>query len=207
MIVKDPLLRSLLIDDIEFKKTTLQLKQKQDEEEKRQNDETAKKCPKCLQNYVPAKSNYGDCCYHDGFVYDLDTQQRLTSDKAREKIQHIKLLNKKQSQQQPSQAHSTVKVDVNLIWACCLELADDHISMSGCQRGAHGLPDELQSLDLTNKDPIEVVQEHCMKNQAATKKLNNFLQNQRQPPIVKPPTVTGVGNKFIGNNNFTSSKN
>ncbi|CAF1015332.1 unnamed protein product [Adineta steineri] len=207
IIVKDPLLKSLLIDDIEFKKTSLQLKQKEDEEEKRKDDETVKKCPKCLQNYVPVKANYGDCCYHDGFVYDLDTQQQLTSDKAREKIQQIKLQNKKQSQQQQlSQTHSAIKLEVNLIWSCCLELADDHISASGCQRGTHGLPDELQSLDLTNKDPIAVVQEHFIKNQVAAKKLDSFLKNQKQLPINKPPIASAVGNRFVGNKYISSER-
>ncbi|CAF1065300.1 unnamed protein product, partial [Didymodactylos carnosus] len=201
MIVKDPLLKGLLIDDIEFKETSFQLKQKQDEEEKRKDDETVKKCPKCLQNYIPAKSNYGDCCYHDGFVYDLDAQQRLTSDQAREKIQQIKLLNKKQSQ-----VHSAIKHEVNFIWSCCLALDDDQQAASGCQRGAHGLPDELKDVDLTNKDSIAIVQEHFMKNQVASKKLNNFLQNQKQQPIIKLPIGAAVGNKFSSSSNLTNLK-
>ena len=50
MIVKHPLLRSLFFDDIEFKMTHQQIRQERD-------DESVKKCPKCLQNYIPAQTN------------------------------------------------------------------------------------------------------------------------------------------------------
>ncbi|CAF1579886.1 unnamed protein product, partial [Didymodactylos carnosus] len=184
MIAKDPLLKSLLIEDIEFKETHLQLKQKQDEEDKRMDEETVRQCPKCTQNYIPAKSNYGDCCYHDGFVYDLDTQERLTGDQAREKVQQIKLANRRQQQQQ-----QLPKLETNLIWACCLTLADDQIYASPCQRGAHGLPDELGNLDLTY-DPIAIVQEHFSKNTLASKKLDRFLQNQKHRPVQSKTTYS-----------------
>ncbi|CAF1616634.1 unnamed protein product, partial [Didymodactylos carnosus] len=77
---------------------------------------------------------------------------------------------------------------------------------SGCQRGAHGLPDELKDVDLTNKDSIAIVQEHFMKNQVASKKLNNFLQNQKQQPIIKLPIGAAVGNKFSSSSNLTNLK-
>lgn len=207
MIVKDPLLKNLLMDDIEFKETISQIQQKQQREDKRKDDETVKKCPKCLQNYIPAKSNYGDCCYHDGFVYDLDAQKALTRDQALEKITQIKLLNKKQQQQQQQlHTYSAIKYEANLIWSCCLALADDQGFSYGCQRDQHGLPHELKNSDLTNKDPILIVQEHFMKNQAASKKLTSFLQSQKQQTVIRLSAGLGTGNKFIDSSSYINTQ-
>ncbi|CAF5031877.1 unnamed protein product, partial [Rotaria sp. Silwood1] len=82
MIVKHPLLRSLLVDDIEFKKTSTQIKQELIDKEKREDDESVKQCPKCQQNYIPCQANHGSCHYHDGYVYYLDESRELSDNEA-----------------------------------------------------------------------------------------------------------------------------
>ena len=84
MIVTHPLLRSLLFDDIECKKTHQPIRQER--------DESVKKCPKCLQNYIPSQTNYGSYRYHDGFVFDLDQNIKLTNEQAQAVAQKAKLL-------------------------------------------------------------------------------------------------------------------
>ncbi|CAF0843802.1 unnamed protein product [Didymodactylos carnosus] len=109
IIVEDEYLKDLLISDIKFKKTSTQLKQEEDSEEKRRDDEKSRKCPKCLQNYIPSKTNYGNCHYHDGFVVDIDhPDSRLTDDQAQALMQRAKF-GKVSEQDVPK-----------LVWACCL---------------------------------------------------------------------------------------
>ena len=175
MIIKHPLLLSLLIEDIAFKKTSQQLQQEKDEEEKRIDDETARKCPKCLQNYIPSKTNYGNCHYHDGFVYDLDRNTRLTNDEAQCLMQKAKLLNRN-SDQMPK-----------LIWACCLSL---YGTDPPCQTGLCGLPDELKdraNISSSKQDPIAFVQQHFKNNQPAAQKIKKFVENYRQTNEKYPP--------------------
>ncbi|CAF1324959.1 unnamed protein product [Didymodactylos carnosus] len=110
MIVKHLLLRSTLLDDIEFKKTNEQIIAEKEIEEKRLDDEKVKVCPKCLQNHIPSKTSHGNCNYHDAFVYDLDKGTKINSEQAQNVQQKAVLLNQK-AEQQPK-----------LIWACCLAL-------------------------------------------------------------------------------------
>lgn len=179
MIVKHPLLRSLLVDDIEFKKTHEQLQQEHKAEEKRLDDESVKKCPKCLQNYIPSQTSYGNCHYHDGFVFDLDQNVKLSNEQAQAVAQKAHLLASTASsdQQRPPPP--------KLIWACCLHLYE---SSSPCQVGICGLPNELKKdgIELT-QDHLLLVEQYFMKNSAAEQKMQNFLDSYRTTMPVSLP--------------------
>ncbi|CAM4822150.1 unnamed protein product [Rotaria magnacalcarata] len=169
MIVKHPLLRSLLIEDIEFKKTSQQIEKEIADEQQRLDNETEnKKCPKCLQNYIPSKINHGSCRYHDGFVYDLDNNRNLTHDEAQCMMLQAKITNRN-AEQQPK-----------LIWACCLGVYGHD---APCQIGLCGLPEELKvetNIDLSRQDLVTLVQNHFMQNKRAEQKIKNFIDHNRR---------------------------
>ncbi|CAF3743021.1 unnamed protein product [Rotaria sp. Silwood1] len=168
MIVKHPLLRNLLIDDIEFKKTLQQIQQENEEEAKRLDDQSVKQCPKCQQNYIPAQVNHGSCHYHDGFIVDLDQNNKpLTIQQAQRITQKAKLLiqngNSEQNLKPPK-----------LMWACCLGLYGID---QPCRVGICGLPEALKDQQIDpNNDLITVVQEHFMKNQVAAQNIKEFMK-------------------------------
>jgi hypothetical protein len=170
MIVKHPLLRSLLVDDIEFKKTRQQIQQERDDEDKHIDEESVKKCPKCLQNYIPSKTSYGNCHYHDGFVFDLDQNIKLSNDQAQEVTQKTKLLASSSRNDQHPQPPK-------LIWACCLGL---YGSDPPCQVGICGLPEDLKK-DLVGltQDHSVLVEQHFMNNQVATQKIRKFMESYK----------------------------
>ena len=185
MIVRHPLLRSLLTDDIEFKKTQEQIQQERDYEDKQNDEKKVKKCPKCLQNYIPSQINYGNCHYHDGFVYDLDHNVKLNSEQAQAIAQKTKLLaSSSRSDQVPCQAPK-------LMWACCLGV---YGADPPCQTGICGLPEELKGLDECSQDPIVAVEKHFMNNQAAAQKIQKFLQTYKTQPTVTRTTMPNSSN-------------
>ncbi|CAF1518776.1 unnamed protein product [Rotaria magnacalcarata] len=188
MIVKHPLLRSLLIDDIEFKKTLQQIQQEQDDETQRTDNESVKQCPKCQQSYIPSKISHGSCHYHDGFVFDLDQNMALGYDQAQRIAQKAKLMAHGGNNDQnwkPSK----------LMWTCCLGLYGID---SPCRVGICGLPEELkgQTIEL-DKDLTVVVQQHFMKNEAAVRNIKEFM---------KTYTPSQIGN-VAGRPSITSSSN
>jgi hypothetical protein len=169
MIVKRPFLRSLLIDDITFKKTHQQIQQERDDEDKRVDDESVKRCPKCLQTYIPSKNNYGNCHYHDGFVFDLDHNVKLSNDQAQAIAQKTKLLAHSSRNDQPPSPPK-------LIWACCLGV---YGSDPPCQVGVCGLPEDLEALGEQSQNHLAAVEQHFMNNQAAEKKIRKFLETYK----------------------------
>jgi hypothetical protein len=177
MIVKHPLLRSLLIDDIEFKKTHQQIQQERDDEDKRIDEESVKKCPKCLQNYIPSKISYGNCHYHNGFIFDLDQNIKLSNDQAQAIAQKAKLLassNRNDQQPQPPK----------LMWACCLGV---YGSDPPCQIGICGLPEDLKGLIENTQNYATVVEQHFMNNQAAAQKIQKFMETYKTSSIPSIP--------------------
>lgn len=190
MIVRHPWLRSLLGKDIEFKKTHQQIQQERDEKDKRLDDETVKKCPKCLQNYIPSKTSYGNCHYHDGFVFDLDQNMKLSNEQAQAAAQKAKLLASAARGDQP------LPPPPKLIWACCLGL---YGSDPPCQVGICGLPEDLKkkAIDLT-QDHLTLVEQHFMNNQAAAEKVRKFMDTYKRPSsanAARPTASTPVRNK------------
>ncbi|CAF0965186.1 unnamed protein product [Rotaria sordida] len=182
MIVKHPLLRNLLIDDIEFKKTLQQIQQENDEEAKRLDDQSVKQCPKCQQNYILAQVNHGSCHYHDGFVVDLDqSNKRLTIQEAQRIAQKAKLWahsgNNEQNPKPPK-----------LMWACCLGLYGID---QPCRVGICGLPEELKDQKIDpDKNLVTVVQEHFMKNKVADQNINEFKKTYIMTPATIQSTST-----------------
>ncbi len=170
MIVKHPLLHSLLVDDIEFKKTSRQIQQELDDEDKRIDEESVKKCPKCIQNYIPSKTSYGNCHYHDGFIFDLDQNIKLSHDQAQAITQKAKLLASSSHNNQHPQPPK-------LMWACCLGL---YGSDPPCQVGICGLPEDLKK-DLIDpaQDHVALVEQHFMNNQAAAQKIRKFMETYK----------------------------
>ncbi len=169
MIIKHPFLRRLLMNDIEFKKTPQQIQQERDDEDKHIDEESVKKCPKCLQNYIPSKTSYGYCHYHDGFIFDLDQNMKLTNDQAQTIAQKAKLLastNRHDQQLQPPK----------LIWACCLGVYGID---PPCQIGICSLPDDLKNLVGQTQNYTAAVEQHFMNNQVAEQKIKKFLETYR----------------------------
>ncbi|CAF3909676.1 unnamed protein product [Rotaria magnacalcarata] len=152
MIVKHPLLRSLLIEDIEFKKMSQQIEKEIADEQQRLDNETEKKI----------------CRYHDGFVYDLDNNRNLTHDEAQCMMLQAKITNRN-AEQHPK-----------LIWACCLGVyghdAPCQIGLCGLPEE---LKVET-NIDLSRQDLVTLVQNHFMQNKRAEQKIKNFIDHNRR---------------------------
>ncbi|CAF3380108.1 unnamed protein product [Rotaria sp. Silwood2] len=183
MIVKHPLLYSLLVNDIEFKKTLRQTQQEHEDEQKRIDDETLKLCPKCQHSYIPSQVNHGSCHYHDGYIVDLDNPSKiLTQDEAQRITQNARI-------QATANQDSNVKTPMpKLIWACCLSFFGTE---QPCKVGICGLPGELdESVGDSNTDLITKVQEHFKKNQAAKKKIEEFIEYYKKSKGAQRPVPT-----------------
>ncbi|CAM4861665.1 unnamed protein product [Rotaria socialis] len=209
MIVKDSWLKNQLINDIEFQKSISQLNKEHEEEEKRIDEETPRKCPKCLRNYMPKEARDGNCHYHTGFVVDIDKpNERLIGEKAQAILQHS-LLQKLSEQDMPKldpvpeTIGSTGRIE-SPGWACCLRKYGD--SLQPCETGKCGLPAELEdTVNMKNNDYITVVQEYFKKNSAAIKNLEEFLRNYKQTATRTVTTIpiqpsTGITATTIGTN-------
>ncbi|UJR08366.1 hypothetical protein I4U23_012637 [Adineta vaga] len=167
MIVKNPFLRNLLIEDIDFKKTKGEAKKIAEKEKKQVDDETVKKCPKCQQNYIPSKTNHGSCHYHNAFVYDVENQRKITREQAQTMTQKAKLV--------ACDALSGTSVKLpKLIWGCCLGL---YGADSPCQVGSCGLPEEIkETANESDLDPMILVRDLFMNNKEGDKRIEDFLK-------------------------------
>ncbi|CAF1433532.1 unnamed protein product [Adineta steineri] len=162
MIVKHSLLRSHLIEDIDFQKSEEQIKQDEEHERKERDDETEKICPKCRQSYILSKTNYGNCRYHDGYIYNLQTKRPISYDEAQAIVQAAKLIQTRSS---------TTVQHPKLIWTCCLGI---YGSDSPCRVGICGLPEELQGISIKDCDQIKAVEKYFKDKTNATEKLKAF---------------------------------
>ncbi|CAF0893807.1 unnamed protein product [Didymodactylos carnosus] len=157
------------------------MQQERDDENKRIDDETVKKCPKCLQNYIPSKTNYGNCHYHDGFIFDIDQNTPLSNDQAQAIAQKAKLL-------AISAGSGEHPKPPKLMWACCLGL---YGTDPPCQVGICGLPEELKGRPIEmGQDQVALVQQHFMNNHAATQKIRKFMETYKTPPTTTRITNT-----------------
>ncbi|UJR07134.1 hypothetical protein I4U23_011422 [Adineta vaga] len=161
MIVKHSLLRSHLIEDIDFKKSEEQIKQDEERKRKELDDETEKICPKCRQSYILSKTNYGNCQYHDGYIYNLQSKKSISYDEAQAIIQAAKLI----------QARSSNAQLPKLIWACCLGIYGND---TPCRSGICGLPEELLGKQIEDCDQIKTVEKYFKDKTNATEKLRAF---------------------------------
>jgi hypothetical protein len=191
MVVKDPWLRDTLIDDIEFQKSSAQLLAEKTEKNTRQDEETPRKCPKCLRNYVPKEARDGNCYYHPGFVVDInDPTKHITGEEAQEVLQ-CAILYKLPEEKMPK-----------LVWACCLRMFTD--SSHPCEVGKCGLPKEMEGkIDMSQGNYVAVVQEKNKENAVAKKKLEEFLQrytqtktNKSSADSTKKPTASSTASEF-----------
>lgn len=178
MLVKDPWLKYTLIDDIAFQKSSTQLNQEQQDDTKRIDDETSKKCPKCLRNYIPKEARDGNCHYHSGFVVDINQpNEQLTTEQAQAILQ-CSILKKLSEAEMPK-----------LIWACCLHRYGE--SFHSCETGKCGLPKELEGkVNINDNNCIHKVQEYFKTNQAAKDNLKNFLQKYHSSTTHTTPLAT-----------------
>ncbi|CAF3355915.1 unnamed protein product [Rotaria sp. Silwood2] len=179
MIVKHPLLRSRIVEDTDFKKSAQQLQQEEEHKEKQRDDETEKTCPKCHQNYISSKTNYGNCRYHDGYVYSLELKKCISNDEAQAILQKTKLL----------QSSSPDDKQPKLLWACCLGI---YGSDPPCRVGICGLPQELQTVQSQTADPTKAVEEHFMKNPKAEAKMTAFIKAYAEQIKLSDTTTTAA---------------
>jgi len=179
MIVKDPWLKHTLIEDIAFQKSSAQLNQEKQEEDKRLEEETSRKCPKCLRNYTPKETRDGNCQYHPGFVVDIKRpHEHLTSEQAQSILQ-CAILKKLPEEEMPK-----------LFWACCLHRYGE--SYQSCETGKCGLPKELEGkVNMNDEKYINQVQEHFKANLSAKKNLEEFL-NRYEPSPTKTNTRSTI---------------
>jgi ssDNA-binding Zn-finger/Zn-ribbon topoisomerase 1 len=173
MIVKHSLLRSRIIEDIYFKKSTEQLKEEEEREKKARDDETEKICPKCRQAYILSKTNFGNCRYHDGYVFHVGGKNPINIDDAQTILQAAKL----------SQARSSNDQHPKLVWACCLGI---YGSDPPCRIGICGLPQELQATHSEVANQIEAVEKHFRKNPKADAKIKAFVETYGNLPKPSP---------------------
>ncbi|CAF3047343.1 unnamed protein product [Rotaria sp. Silwood2] len=178
IIVKDDYLKSTLINDIEFKKTTAQIDEEQREKEKCEDDERSRKCPKCFRDYIPKDTKFGDCHYHDGFVIDCDKPietSPIAIKEARLKMQQAELM-------KDEEENATVKTPLpKLVWSCCLHRYGS--SHPECRISKCGLPEELEdTVDMKRDDYMKIVEEHFMKNQVAVDNTKKFIEDYKKRP-------------------------
>ncbi|CAF0973703.1 unnamed protein product [Adineta steineri] len=179
MIVKHPLLRSLLVEDIEFKKTFRQTQQEYEDEQKHIDDETPKICPKCEKSYLPGQNNHGNCEYHDGYIVDIEKPEIILSREEAQKIlQNARIAAANTSNNPSGPKAKTPK----LFWSCCLAAyGNDH----PCKKGVCGLPKELEGKVLNpNLDLIQIVRKHFEENITAKTKIEDFaaFYKKENPP-------------------------
>lgn len=180
MLVKDPWLKQTLIGDIAFQKSSTQLTQEQQVEAKRIDEETSKKCPKCLRSYTPKEVRDGNCHYHSGFVVDIKRpNEHLTTDEA-QVIRQCSILRKLPEDEMPK-----------LVWACCLHRYGE--TFHACETGKCGLPKELEGkVDINDANCAQKVQEYFKTNQVAKDNLKNFLQRYNSSTTNAPPLTTNT---------------
>ena len=174
IIVKDAYLKSTLIKDIEFKKTTAQYDEESKDERKRIDDERPRKCPKCFKDYMPKDAKFGDCHYHDGFIINHDNpKEHLTADQARVIMQQAAIL--KEEQENPNNKIPLPK----LFWVCCGCLYGDN--QSECRISCCGLPEELiGKVNMQTDDYMAKVQEYFMQNPDAIEKSKHLIESYRK---------------------------
>ena len=170
MIVKQPFLRSLLLEDIEFKKTFRQNQEEYEDEQKRLDSETPKICPKCEQSYVPSQVNHGSCRYHDGFIVDIDHPKEIIKrDDAQMIIQRARLAAAESS----VDPNTPKKPLPKLFWTCCLTLFVDH---QPCKTDVCGLPDKLKEEQFDSDEHMRLKVQECFEsNQLAKGKIDKFI--------------------------------
>ncbi|CAF1619245.1 unnamed protein product [Rotaria sp. Silwood1] len=174
MIVKHPLLRSLLVEDIEFKKTLRQTQQEHEDEEKRLDGETIKTCPKCHRTYTSSENKYGNCQYHDGYIVDLDhAEKKLSQDEAQKEIQKAQIIASTTS------GDSMEKLQApKLMWACCLTFFGGG---DPCKLGVCGLPEGISKEDIKpNTNLVTLVQDYFKKNEIAEKQIQEAINLYKQ---------------------------
>ncbi|CAF0950295.1 unnamed protein product [Rotaria sordida] len=194
MIVKHSFLRSHLIEDIDFKKSQQQLQKEQEREEKERDDETEKICPKCRQSYILSKTNYGNCRYHDGYIYNLESKKPVSYDEAQAILQAAKL----------TQTRSSTGQHPKLIWVCCLGV---YGSDPSCRAGICGLPQELQEKPIQNSDQIKVVEKYFRDKTNATEKIKAFenVYNNLSKSLDTQVQTTSSINTTFSNQHSTST--
>ncbi|CAF0857699.1 unnamed protein product [Adineta ricciae] len=178
MVVKDPYLKSTLIKDIEFKKTTAQINEEEYEKEKSEDDERSRKCPKCFRDYVPKDTKFGDCHYHDGFIIDCDKPIEaavVTIEVARLRMQQAELLKEEEE-------HTPVKTPVpKLFWSCCQHRYGG--THPECRISKCGLPEELESqVNMKRDDYMTIVEQHFMKNKMAINNAKKIIEEYKKRP-------------------------
>ena len=184
IIVKDAYLKSTLIKDIEFKKTTAQQDEEMKEEEKRIDDERPRKCPKCFKDYMPKDTKFGDCHYHDGFIIDPENSKKaLTVDQARIIMQRAAIIKEEEET-------STSKTPLpKLLWTCCGHFYGEN--QSGCRISSCGLPEELKSeVNMQTDDYMAKVEEYFMQNADAITKRDQLMKNYKKPEKQSVVTMT-----------------
>jgi histone deacetylase complex regulatory component SIN3 len=199
MIVKDEYLRTNLINDIEFKKTAVQLDEWAKEEEKRLDDERPRKCPKCFHDFIPKDTKFGDCHYHDGFIVDCEKpQEHLTADRARAIMQHVAML-REEEENKPLKTPFP-----KFLWACCGQRYSDN--QMGCRTSSCGLPEELEGeVDMRIVDYMAKVQEHFMNNPDAIDKLSQIIQNYKLSRKSVAGTSTTISTGRSNSSYFTTT--
>ena len=173
MIIKDTYLKTTLVNDIEFKKTSAEDDEEAREEEKRLDDERSRRCPKCFKDYLPKDTKFGDCHYHDGFIVDFtNPNTALTVDQAQMIMQRAEILKEKEE-------NVTYKTPMPvLLWVCCGQRYANN--QSGCRISDCGLPEELKnSLDMAKVDYMAYVQNYFMNNYDAIGKQKLMIENFR----------------------------
>ncbi|CAF1436316.1 unnamed protein product, partial [Didymodactylos carnosus] len=203
IIVKHPILKNSLCQDIAFNKTEKQIKQEQDDEQQRLNDKKEKKCPKCLNIYQ--KSEYGNTCnYHDGFLYNLKTNDITTALKASEIVfqaEFEKYVHTNNGENEDDNQNETPKFK----WICCLkDFNGTQGNGNGCVRGQCGLPKQLQEAEksLSDDESIRLVQDYYLNNPSYLQKRIMFTQQQQQQQPHATLTTAAV---FSTNRTTTSN--
>jgi hypothetical protein len=172
-----------LINDIEFKRTKAQIDEEKHEKEKCEDDERARKCPKCSKDYIPKDTKFGDCHYHDGIIMDCDKPfevSYVTSKAAESKMRQVELIKEEEE-------NSTVKTPLpKLVWSCCKQrYVGAH---SGCRTSKCGLPEGKE--DQIDMENVEEYFKKCFdQNETARTDAENFLKDYKKRPKATPTTA------------------
>lgn len=186
IIVKDNYLKTTLIKDLEFKKTTAQEDEEMKEEEKRIDGERPRQCPKCFKDYLPKDTKFGDCHYHDGFLVDVEKPDApLTVNTARLIIQRAELIREQEE-------HATNKTPFpRLVWVCCGRRYGD--SQMPCRVSSCGLPEKLKDKVNMQTDDYMVEVEKCfLENSETLEKHHQLRKNLEKLPTSSTATATST---------------
>ncbi|CAF0945876.1 unnamed protein product [Adineta ricciae] len=131
-IIREPYLLRQFVADVQFPRSQ---REEEELETERRLAEKLLKCVKCQDFYIERENRMGSCNFHDGFLYDISTDElrRCTPSEALKELNVLECdaFQKRDSSDTYERQKNKFK------WICCNETFSG-VCKGGCKRGKHG---------------------------------------------------------------------